>query len=81
MLKEGCRNVTLFVFLRILTYKPKHKTMSNIDLFSTPISSGKIRKNVSWYKYGNGTININGSKFIDYPIKEAVKKWRANNPL
>jgi len=51
------------------------------DLFETPIKSGKVRKNVSWYLYRNGTLNINGTRFLFYRIKDAIKIWRKNNPI
>lgn len=50
------------------------------DLFDSPLSATKIRKNVYAYKYRNGCININGQKFFDYSIKEAIKIWRSKNP-
>lgn len=50
------------------------------DLFSTPVSKGKVRNGVYWYKYQNGTIVINGNKFIDYSIKDAISRWRKKNP-
>jgi hypothetical protein len=51
------------------------------DLFSTPIASRQVRKNVVAYKYSNGTININGHKFLLYSMIEAIKLWRSQNPL
>ncbi len=51
------------------------------DLFDTPIRSGKIRKNVYYYKYRNGVINIQGEKFCLYSIRDAVKIWRRKHPL
>ena len=54
---------------------------TNVDLFEQPIRSGKIRKGVYYHKYKNGIININGTKFSFYTIKDAVKKWRKDNPL
>jgi hypothetical protein len=50
------------------------------DLFSTPIKQTKVRNNVFAYKYPNGTININGMKYLGYSMTEAIKKWRKNNP-
>lgn len=50
-------------------------------LFETPLKTGKIRNNVYYHKFGNGTININGSKFCGYSIKDAVKIWRKRNPI
>lgn len=51
------------------------------DLFSTPIAKGKVRNGVNWYKYSNGTININGTKYLCYTVKDAVKTWRKQNPI
>ena len=50
------------------------------DLFESPIRQGKVRNGIFWYQYRNGVININGEKFIFYPIKEAVQLWRKKNP-
>lgn len=55
--------------------------MCNPDLFEQPIRSGKIRKGVWYFQYKSGNINILGTKFIDYSIKDAVKKWRKDNPI
>ena len=49
------------------------------DLFSTPISKTKVRNGIYAYKYPNGCININGTKYFDYSIKDAIKMWRLNN--
>ena len=54
---------------------------TNLDLFDTPVRSGKIRNGVYYHQYRNGIINIMGEKFIGYSIKEAVKKWRKKFPL
>jgi hypothetical protein len=51
------------------------------DLFNTPISKTKIRKDVFAYKYKNGCINIAGEKYFDYSIKEAIKIWRSKHKL
>lgn len=48
------------------------------DLFSTPIRKTKVRNNVYAYQYPNGTINIDGKKYIGYSIKEAIKLFRKN---
>jgi len=47
-----------------------------MDLFNTPISKTKVRNGVYAYKYFNGCININGEKYFDYSIKDAIKHWR-----
>lgn len=51
------------------------------DLFNNPISKTKVRNNIFAYKYANGCINIEGQKYFDYSIKEAVKLWRSKNPI
>ena len=51
------------------------------DLFSTPLSTTKVRKGVFAYKYRNGCINIKGEKFFFYSIKDAIKTWRSKNPI
>lgn len=51
------------------------------DLFATPISATKVRTNVFAYKYPNGTINIEGTKYFGYTIKDAIRIWRKDNPL
>jgi hypothetical protein len=50
------------------------------DLFDTPLKKVKVRNGIFAYKYRNGTININGTKFLFYSMKDAIKKWRNNNP-
>jgi hypothetical protein len=47
-----------------------------IDLFNTPISRTKVRNGIYAYKYANGTINIDGKKYVGYSIKEAIKIYR-----
>lgn len=54
---------------------------TNVDLFSVPIKSGKIRKGVYYHKYKNGNINIMGTIYCMCSINYAVKQWRKNNPL
>jgi hypothetical protein len=46
------------------------------DLFSTPIKSKKVRVGVYAYQYQNGTINIDGIKYIGYSMTEAISKYR-----
>lgn len=50
--------------------------MKKGDLFETPISSKKVRNDVTAHKYRNGVININGEKYIGYSMAEAMKMWR-----
>jgi len=47
-----------------------------IDLFNTPISRTKVRNGIYACKYANGTINIDGKKYVGYSIKEAIKIYR-----
>ena len=54
--------------------------MSNVDLFATPVRSGKVRKGVYFHLYGNGVINIMGEQYVMYSISEAVKHWRKKFP-
>jgi hypothetical protein len=49
------------------------------DLFETPIRSKKVRNGIYAYKYRNGTININGHKYLMYSMAEAIKIWRSKN--
>jgi hypothetical protein len=51
------------------------------NLFEAPISFIKVRKGIIAYKYRNGTVNINGTKYLCYSIKDAIKLWRKNNPI
>ena len=55
--------------------------MTNVDLFSSPVTSRKVRNGIYAHKYANGTININGSKFLDYSLTDAIKAWRKTSKL
>ena len=50
------------------------------DLFATPIRSRKVRKNVTAFQYSNGCININGMRYFEYSMTDAIKIWRQSNP-
>lgn len=52
-----------------------------LDLFDTPIKEKKVRNGVTAYQYKNGTININGKKYVMYSMTEAIKKFRKDNPI
>ena len=41
----------------------------------------KVRANVFAYKYSNGWIVIDGTRYLYYTLAEAIKKWRSSNPL
>ena len=49
------------------------------DLFETPIRKRKVRNGIYAYQYRNGTININGTKFLMYTMADAIKTWRKAN--
>jgi len=49
------------------------------DLFNNPIKTKKVRNGIFAYQYANGTININGTKFLCYSLSDAIKIWRKNN--
>ena len=51
------------------------------DLFDTPIRQRKVRNGIYAYQYRNGVININGTKYMEYSMTEAIKKWRSQNPI
>ena len=51
------------------------------DLFNNPIRKIKVKNNIFAYKYLNGCINIEGQKYFNYSMKEAINIWRKNNPL
>lgn len=47
------------------------------DLFDDPIRTKKVRNGVTAYQYRNGTINIDGKKYVMYSMTEAIRKFRA----
>ena len=49
------------------------------DIFSTPIKKVKVRNGIYAYQYRNGTINIDGIKYLFYSMTEAIKQYRKNN--
>ena len=51
-----------------------------MDLFDTPIRQRKVRNDIIAYQYRNGTININGQKYVMYSMTDAIKKYRADFP-
>jgi hypothetical protein len=51
------------------------------DLFDTPVRQRKVRNNVVAYQYRNGTININGQKYVMYSLTDAIKKYRKDFPI
>jgi hypothetical protein len=67
------------LFFCLSLYRTIKNTKAMQDLFSTPISKRKVRNGIFAYKYQNGTVNINGEKFIGYSIKDSIKIWRSRN--
>ena len=57
----------------------KNKNYFMNDLFETPIRKRKVRNGIYAYQYRNGTININGTKFLMYTMADAIKAWRKAN--
>ncbi len=50
------------------------------DLFSTPLRQVKVRNGIYACSYANGTINIDGIKYLYYSMTEAIKKYRQQHP-
>jgi hypothetical protein len=48
-------------------------------LFENPTSKTKVRIGIYAYRYKNGLILINGHRFYDYSVKDAIKIWRSNH--
>lgn len=55
--------------------------MNNVDLFSTPTKSKEFRKGVFAHKYPNGTINIEGQKYLTCSLTEAIAMHRKKFPI
>lgn len=51
------------------------------NLFDTALRSTKVRNGIYAYQYRNGVINICGTKYVMYSMKEAIKQWRITNKL
>ena len=52
-----------------------------IDLFETPVRHKEVRKNIIAYQYRNGTINIDGQKYVMHSMTSAIKLYRDTFPL
>lgn len=55
--------------------------MSNVDLFEKPLRSRKVRNNIYAYQYRSGVININGQKYLEYSLSDAIKLFRKQFPF
>lgn len=47
------------------------------DIFDRPVAERKVRNDVTAYAYRNGTINIDGRKYVGYSMSEAIMRWRS----
>jgi len=55
--------------------------MDNLpDLFVTPVKEKKVRNGITAYQYRNGTISIDGHKYLMYSMTEAVNLYRKQFP-
>jgi hypothetical protein len=52
-----------------------------MNLFTTPIRRKEFRKGVFAYQYPNGTINIEGQKYLMCSMTQAIQMHRKNYPL
>lgn len=75
----GCDNIKPFEPLKLTYILNQIKIINMMDLFSTPIKSKKVRVGVYAYLYQNGTINIDGRKYIGYSMTEAIRLFRQSN--
>jgi hypothetical protein len=51
-----------------------------ISLFESPVKAKRVRRGIVAYQYINGTIVINGQKYVMYSMTEAISKFRKNFP-
>lgn len=51
-----------------------------MDLFESPIRIKKVRSGVVARQYANGTININGEKYIGWSMTDAIALHRKKFP-
>lgn len=49
------------------------------DLFDTPIKAKKVKAGIYAFQYRNGTINIDGTKFICHSMTSAISAYRKAN--
>ena len=49
------------------------------DLFDTPIKAKKVKAGIYAYQYRNGTINIDGTKFLFHSMTSAISAYRKAN--
>ena len=45
-------------------------------VLALPIKKIKVRNGIYAYQYRNGTINIDGIKYLFYSMTEAIKQYR-----
>lgn len=51
-----------------------------MDLFEAPIRIKKVRAGVDAYQYANGTINIDGEKYVGWSMTDAIALHRKKFP-
>ncbi len=52
-----------------------------MSLFENPVKERKVRNGIIAYQYKNGTIVINGQKYVCYSITSAIAKFRKDYPF
>jgi len=55
--------------------------MSDNILFDEPVRSVQVRNGVYAHQYRNGTINIEGTKYVMHSMSSAIREFRNNNPI
>ena len=50
-------------------------------MFQEPVQSKKVRRDIVAYKYRNGTIVINGQKYLIMTMTEAIYQYRKSFPI
>ena len=49
-------------------------------MFSAPIKTKLVRSGIYAHQYPNGTININGIKYLEYSMTDAIRMFRKQYP-
>lgn len=50
-------------------------------LFESPIRAKNVRAGVVAYQYINGTINIDGEKYVGWSMTDAIAQYRKKFPV
>ena len=68
------------MIIAFISLSGSHKKKFNmLCLTHTIVSKTKVRNGIYAYKYSNGTINIEGQKYLYYSVKDAIALWRGKN--